>query len=132
MISGEIVVDVFKKQVPAGLKGLAGLLKSSNAIDIAERSTLDAGGSLLNDLIYSRVGPKSQCVQVQGALIVMFSLLKLAEVFVGRSEPEVGIGINRVNLQCCPKMCNSVVPVLFIRALRSLKSQFAPLIELII
>ena len=79
-------MNVLKKQVPAGLKWLAGLLKSRGTIDKAERVIVGAGGNFLNDLIDFGIGAKSQCVQIQSTLIVSFSLLKVTEVFVGCSE----------------------------------------------
>ena len=59
MVSGKIVMNVFKKQVPAGLKGLAGLLKYGSVIDKAERFTLNIGGNFVNDPVYSCVSPES-------------------------------------------------------------------------
>jgi len=59
MVPGKIVVDVLKKQVPTGLIGLAGLFKSSGAIDKAERVIVDAGSNILDDLIYFRIRAKS-------------------------------------------------------------------------
>ena len=117
MVTRKIVMNVFHQQVPAGLKWLAGLFKSSGAIDKAERVTVGAGGNFLNDLIYLGVGPKSQRVQIQRTLIVSFGLLKFAEAFEGGSEPKVSIGIIRINLQSGLKMPDSLTPVLCVGAL---------------
>ena len=125
-------MDVFKKQVPAGLKRLAGLLECRCAIDKAERFTIDAGGNLLNNFVYSGVRPKAQCIQIEGALVVRFRLFKISDIFEGGGEPEMGIGIIRINLQRRLKISDRIIPVTLIGALCTATSTFAPWIELVV
>ena len=91
-------MNVFEKQIPTRLEWLAGLFKSCSAINKVESVVPDVFGNLLDDLIYSRVGAKSQRVEIQSARVVTFCILIFAEIFVRRRETEVGIGITRIYL----------------------------------
>ena len=119
IVARKIVMHVFKEQVPARLIRLAGFLESGGAINKAERVTLVAGSNVLDDLVEPGVGPNSQRVQVQGTLIVSLRLLKIAAILERGGEPEMGVGVTRINFQRCLKLRYSVTPVLLAGTIRS-------------
>ena len=124
-------MNVFEQQVPAGFKRFAGLLEGGGAIDKGKRVTLCAGGNFPNDLVDSGVGAKAQGIQIEGALIVSPGRLKFPQVLEDGREPEVGIGVARINLQRCLEMLDSLIPVLRISTLGSSTCSCTPLVELL-